>query len=115
MHFFAGRVPGSAPAALDADDVLFLSFVMLEINRPCLTLPLLPKLGPGGPRGRSPARADQLRHSVGEDTMTQSKASKRKEKESPAGRWISYRPEIKVLDCTIRDGGLMNNHQFDDR
>src|SRR2546426_1740406 len=37
-----------------------------------------------------------------------------KPKESPAGRWISYRPEIKVLDCTIRDGGLMNNHQFDD-
>ena len=27
--------------------------------------------------------------------------------------WISFRPEIKVLDCTIRDGGLMNNHQFD--
>ena len=26
-----------------------------------------------------------------------------------------YRPEIKVLDCTIRDGGLMNNHDFDDR
>jgi len=23
-----------------------------------------------------------------------------------------YRPEIKVLDCTIRDGGLINNHQF---
>ena len=37
-----------------------------------------------------------------------------KPKETPAGRWISYRPEIKVLDCTIRDGGLMNNHQFDD-
>lgn len=44
--------------------------------------------------------------------MANSKASK--PKESPAGRWISYRPEIKVLDCTIRDGGLMNNHQFDD-
>ncbi|MCC6232074.1 MAG: aldolase catalytic domain-containing protein [Verrucomicrobiales bacterium] len=29
-------------------------------------------------------------------------------------RWLSYRPEIKVLDCTIRDGGLMNNHHFDD-
>ncbi len=27
--------------------------------------------------------------------------------------WISYRPEIKVLDCTIRDGGLMNDHHFD--
>ncbi|MDR3110704.1 MAG: aldolase catalytic domain-containing protein [Planctomycetaceae bacterium] len=24
------------------------------------------------------------------------------------------RSEIKVLDCTIRDGGLVNNHQFDD-
>lgn len=24
-----------------------------------------------------------------------------------------YRPEIKVLDCTIRDGGLMNNWEFD--
>jgi len=29
--------------------------------------------------------------------------------------WISYRPEIKVLDCTIRDGGLMNDHQLDDK
>jgi len=35
-------------------------------------------------------------------------------KDSPASRWISYRPEIKVIDCTIRDGGLMNNHHFDD-
>lgn len=34
---------------------------------------------------------------------------------SPTGRWLSYRPEIKVLDCTIRDGGLMNNHHFEDR
>jgi 4-hydroxy 2-oxovalerate aldolase len=28
--------------------------------------------------------------------------------------WITYRPELKVLDCTIRDGGLVNNHQFND-
>lgn len=28
--------------------------------------------------------------------------------------WITYRPELKVLDCTIRDGGLMNDHRFDD-
>ncbi len=34
--------------------------------------------------------------------------------ESPVGKWISYRPEIKILDCTLRDGGLMNNHLFDD-
>ena len=26
-----------------------------------------------------------------------------------------YREKIKVLDCTIRDGGLMNNNDFDDR
>ena len=38
-----------------------------------------------------------------------------KPKETPAGRWVSYRPQIKVLDCTIRDGGLMNNHKFDDQ
>ncbi len=37
-----------------------------------------------------------------------------KPKDSSAGRWISFRPEIKVLDCTIRDGGLMNNHHFAD-
>jgi 4-hydroxy 2-oxovalerate aldolase len=28
--------------------------------------------------------------------------------------WLSYRPEIRVLDCTIRDGGLMNDHRFSD-
>ncbi|MDP8229893.1 MAG: aldolase catalytic domain-containing protein [Candidatus Gorgyraea atricola] len=26
-----------------------------------------------------------------------------------------YREKIRVLDCTIRDGGLINNHQFDQR
>lgn len=25
-----------------------------------------------------------------------------------------YRPEIKIVDCTIRDGGLMNDHRFDE-
>jgi 4-hydroxy 2-oxovalerate aldolase len=28
--------------------------------------------------------------------------------------WITYRPALKVLDCTIRDGGLVNDHAFDD-
>ena len=27
---------------------------------------------------------------------------------------MMYRPEIKVLDCTIRDGGLINKWQFSD-
>ena len=30
------------------------------------------------------------------------------------GTLLSYRPEIKVLDCTIRDGGLLNDHSFED-
>lgn len=30
------------------------------------------------------------------------------------GSWLTYRPDIKILDCTVRDGGLINNHQFDD-
>jgi len=28
--------------------------------------------------------------------------------------WVGFRKELKVLDCTIRDGGLMNNSCFDD-
>src|SRR5450631_4427573 len=36
-------------------------------------------------------------------------------KDNATSRWLSFRPEIKVVDCTIRDGGLMNNHQFDDQ
>jgi 4-hydroxy 2-oxovalerate aldolase len=28
--------------------------------------------------------------------------------------WITYRPDLKVLDCTIRDGGLVNAHRFSD-
>ena len=28
--------------------------------------------------------------------------------------WITYRPELRVLDCTIRDGGLINNSKFTD-
>jgi 4-hydroxy 2-oxovalerate aldolase len=40
---------------------------------------------------------------------------KTKEPDIPAaGRWVSYRSEIKLLDCTIRDGGLMNDHAFND-
>ena len=27
--------------------------------------------------------------------------------------WVTFRPELKVLDCTIRDGGLMNDHRFE--
>lgn len=40
---------------------------------------------------------------------------KTKEPDIPAaGRWVSFRSEIRLLDCTIRDGGLMNDHRFSD-
>ena len=28
------------------------------------------------------------------------------------GELVSYRPDIKVVDCTLRDGGLVNNFVF---
>ena len=31
-----------------------------------------------------------------------------------AHQWVSYRPEIKIVDVTVRDGGLMNDHRFTD-
>ncbi|MFC2038639.1 aldolase catalytic domain-containing protein [Chloroflexota bacterium] len=34
--------------------------------------------------------------------------------ENPLEKRISCHPDIKLLDCTIRDGGLMNEHYFDD-
>ncbi len=30
------------------------------------------------------------------------------------GELVSYRPDIKVVDCTLRDGGLVNNFYFSD-
>ncbi len=35
-------------------------------------------------------------------------------KDHNKGTWVTYRPDIKVLDCTVRDGGLINNHNFED-
>ncbi len=34
---------------------------------------------------------------------------------SHSSRWVGFRKELKVLDCTIRDGGLMNSSRFDDK
>ena len=35
-------------------------------------------------------------------------------KSNSSRRWLGYRKELKVLDCTIRDGGLMNSSRFED-
>jgi 4-hydroxy 2-oxovalerate aldolase len=34
--------------------------------------------------------------------------------EEKKGTWLTSRSDIKVLDCTIRDGGLINNYHFED-
>ena len=34
--------------------------------------------------------------------------------EHAKGSWLGYRPDIKILDCTIRDGGLINDHKFEE-
>lgn len=39
---------------------------------------------------------------------------KTESKDGFAQQWLSYRPEIKVIDVTVRDGGLMNDHRFSD-
>ncbi|MBN2302690.1 MAG: hypothetical protein JXN60_09260, partial [Lentisphaerae bacterium] len=39
----------------------------------------------------------------------------RKDSPDAKGTWVTYRPEIKILDCTIRDGGLITNHMFEDK
>ncbi len=28
--------------------------------------------------------------------------------------WITFDPELKIIDCTVRDGGLINAHKFED-
>lgn len=33
---------------------------------------------------------------------------------SRQGTLVSYRPDVRVLDCTLRDGGLVNNFRFTD-
>lgn len=47
--------------------------------------------------------------------MKKTSAAAKETKPSPTGLkgWLGYRPEIRVLDCTVRDGGLMNDHRFD--
>lgn len=37
-----------------------------------------------------------------------------KKNDDASDRWITFRPELKILDCTVRDGGLVNDHHFDD-
>ncbi|MDK2857331.1 MAG: 4-hydroxy 2-oxovalerate aldolase [Verrucomicrobiota bacterium] len=42
------------------------------------------------------------------------KEKKMIKQQDTSAEWVDFWPQLKVLDCTIRDGGLMNKHQFQD-
>ena len=46
--------------------------------------------------------------------MTQEVEHLTRQQKSEIDSWVTYRPQIKIFDCTVRDGGLINNHRFED-
>ncbi len=28
--------------------------------------------------------------------------------------WVTFDPDLKIVDCTVRDGGLINAHNFEE-
>ncbi len=36
------------------------------------------------------------------------------EQNDKSAGWVTFDPDLKVVDCTVRDGGLCNAHQFED-
>jgi 4-hydroxy 2-oxovalerate aldolase len=51
---------------------------------------------------------------MGNPTGVEKEPGDKKRRRSYGEEWIGYRPAIKLFDCTIRDGGLMNDHAFSD-
>jgi 4-hydroxy 2-oxovalerate aldolase len=41
-------------------------------------------------------------------------ATENNSNDDASDRWVAYRPDLKILDCTIRDGGLVTGHHFND-
>lgn len=46
-----------------------------------------------------------------ESKMTKAKVTGSDAIDQSAG-WVTFDPDLKILDCTVRDGGLCNQHQF---
>ena len=55
--------------------------------------------------------AEKIKAVMNGETVKEKKMTKQQD---TSAEWVDYWPQLKVLDCTIRDGGLMNNHQFSD-
>lgn len=58
-------------------------------------------------------KVDAVKNGAGvkEKEMTRTKDSKSEAVDKSAG-WVTFDPNLKILDCTVRDGGLCNNHVF---
>jgi len=58
-------------------------------------------------------KANAVKKGVGlkERKMTKTKKINSEPTDKSAG-WVTFDPNLKILDCTVRDGGLCNNHQF---
>lgn len=48
-----------------------------------------------------------------EKKMTKAKDTSSKATDKSAG-WVTFDPNLKIVDCTVRDGGLINNHHFEE-
>ncbi|MBM4153215.1 MAG: hypothetical protein FJ220_06815, partial [Kiritimatiellaceae bacterium] len=58
-------------------------------------------------------RMDEKQKQVKTGELTKKEKKMAKQQDKSAG-WVDFWPQLKVLDCTIRDGGLMNDHRFSD-
>ena len=56
--------------------------------------------------GRMASKVAAIKNGMG---LKEKKMTKQKD---ISGESVNFWPQLKVLDCTIRDGGLMNNHKF---
>ena len=55
--------------------------------------------------------AEKIRAAHSGDILKEKKMTRPKDISEES---VDFWPQLKVLDCTIRDGGLMNNHKFSD-
>jgi 4-hydroxy 2-oxovalerate aldolase len=58
--------------------------------------------------------AMKARRALVESGAPSERRGKMTKKQDVGGDWVSFNPDLKVLDCTIRDGGLVTNCEFED-
>ncbi|AKJ63985.1 aldolase catalytic domain-containing protein [Kiritimatiella glycovorans] len=64
-------------------------------------------------RRRMEARAAEVR--AGKDHNREKSGMTTRKKRNLSEEWVDYRADLKLLDCSIRDGGLVTNCEFEDK